>query len=1719
MNEEKIVIQTEEIETIIDAADIELNIEQQEVVENIEVKTPEEVTIEIEEGFGWVGGDTSRHYSLSGRDEPDQHPVEAITGLRGILDKLSAIKDTVYATKGGFAEFRPWLSGGIYQEEQFYQATGGIGYFVSLVTANGALDGNNVYIDICKKVNNDNTIEVADVYGVTVANSGFCGYKGDTDNQNYAQVCLLGDVKVRVSAEEHQKIELGDYVVPNELGYARKSENNIGFKVISKGSIETTSGATAWYYAEIALVPQNDNIARVVKKIEETKINLDKITIQLGDLSDELGKVQGANIQLGQDFKDLQDLVDESTNKIDTQLPIMTQMLDDAKDVAMKANEAIAQVQLEYAEAVRKANDAQSAVEGALSDVAELQKNIEPLATWAGLYECVLQNDVNQGTQCYFEINDTIYGFTIPVDVSKDGKLQYNVEASTVTVGNQTIEVTEVEDTTGLTLIEPFKPMGNQSVAGFLARADKDHTELSSLTSAFGENGSDLTAIIQKIDENGAAIQHLVTHVDKYILGEQSPAYGLTLEQTSFIQPGTIYVPTKEGIKETYTYKDGEVERAVEQPFDYGQSYIWAATENKPYEYMWKEDKLVYLTAPFTIEEGKIKLTEEINNETLWYCWQGFLVGDKYLYDPGVLYCWNEQKTIWVPVASIGDSATSIGSVNQTAKKLQVAYTDLKGNIASLEVKVDEVSSTVKNEVQEQISSINQTAAEIMMGVYDADDGNATSLGLLLDGMTSTATKVHIVKVKEVLETPPAGEKYKNAPMWNGTEFVFAGEPSTDGTYYFDPMGVPPYTYYCEAATGKYYVYGVSNTAMANLNTRVTNTESEVESWTRFQKGQNETMTSINQTSDEAGAAISSMVYGDFRECVEIKLELTDEEKVAISTDRYDKQPKWENKKFVFEGDTTTNGEYCTIDDTSYYKLFYRADEIVGYEKYQMKSSPYAAVVQKVDSDGNAYAGLVAGDDNDMGSIFVESINNQTKAQINADKITLQSGSYGNATCARESLSEGSYYFTIGEKNYAFSCTEAITEQCILTFDIGNEQLYINNQLIDSLVSDSTDGMTKLTFTLPTSSNLTVEANKISQVVNAIGTDGKVTGASLIQSINNSKAETKIKSDYLDINLSEDFTISAKNVKITTEGTTTFADLFTEGTTTIDGSNITTGTITIGDVSVYEPITWDGNTEGLGSFTSKALAPDGTFYKISDQIPPIDSFKSATIVFNSGVKKSVLAVKDHETDEETGEVVAYRVRWTTDSKNDSIVVQSQDGNYYQGLYVPKFNDGTYVAAIEFALLPLSNLFTTDSVSNFTVIDGGQIATGTITAKQIAADALKSTNYDGPDEGDNEIYADEGTFFDLSNGSITSKNFVIDDKKAYFRGTVYADAGEIGGCTIDEKGTLKVTNANISGKISADHLDVGSITIGSVGADDVILGDPTETHIEWTDKNGATIFYDYYTAYKVSDYIIHDINELVGGIITWSNDESHPISLDNIYRDGSDRYDISVWSEDSGGYLPSILVVPEGDEEFDAGIYFAKHETNLGDLHIPDVYVTSLTITTTNSLSTLFTPGTTTINGSKITTGTITADHISASGISADKIKGGTISSSNITMPLYHQGVDDDSDKVTALRFFDTAKWSYAGWLYAASFDVVEDDMKTVKRIVLATQSSDYALKIHSMSNISVGASSNTYIYGDEIFIGSSTMGTTAIKFQIAGKDTYELDIDQAVNAGILTPIS
>ena len=90
-----------------------------------------------------------------------------------------------------------------------------------------------------------------------------------------------------------------------------------------------------------------------------------------------------------------------------------------------------------------------------------------------------------------------------------------------------------------------------------------------------------------------------------------------------------------------------------------------------------------------------------------------------------------------------------------------------------------------------------------------------------------------------------------------------------------------------------------------------------------------------------------------------------------------------------------------------------------------------------------------------------------------------------------------------------------------------------------------------------------------------------------------------------------------------------------------------------------------------------------------------------------------------------------------------------------------------------------NNWATDATSATTTIKGGLIQTHTITADQLATDAIMSSNFIAGGTG--SPYSGLGTFLDLATGNIYMPNFGVDAQTgaAFFNGTIIADSGSIG----------------------------------------------------------------------------------------------------------------------------------------------------------------------------------------------------------------------------------------------------------------------------------------------------------------------------------------------------
>ena len=245
MKEEYICIENEvDSVTIVEESP---KIESSEEVEVIEISETAPIPIGIQDAFPALGADNVdlKHGILYGRDNPNQHPITAITGLREELDKIESLQ-TIYSDKKQQANYYMWADENPSQESRD-------GFFVCICAGTDK-------IQKCDRK--------ADVLGVTVAEAGFVGgqeYIKAEDGKRtgrdgtYGLVVTTGIACVRCETN----IAVGDYVVPNQDGIAEKSDGKYGYLVTA---IEDRNGIN---YAAILLVASSTLLQSMANSVQD----------------------------------------------------------------------------------------------------------------------------------------------------------------------------------------------------------------------------------------------------------------------------------------------------------------------------------------------------------------------------------------------------------------------------------------------------------------------------------------------------------------------------------------------------------------------------------------------------------------------------------------------------------------------------------------------------------------------------------------------------------------------------------------------------------------------------------------------------------------------------------------------------------------------------------------------------------------------------------------------------------------------------------------------------------------------------------------------------------------------------------------------------------------------------------------------------------------------------------------------------------------------------------------------------------------------------------------------------------------------------------------------------------------------------------------------------------------------------------------------------------
>lgn len=1002
-----------------------------------------------------------------------------------------------------------------------------------------------------------------------------------------------------------------------------------------------------------------------------------------------------------------------------------------------------------------------------------------------------------------------------------------------------------------------------QGAAGIIKMATENQMNLGTLMNRVDDQGSDLAALMLKSDGNGMAIQSLVSHVDKYTVGEYSTTYGLSQSNAKSILVGQyIYVPTEEH-SEYMLQDDGTKTWNI---FKRGYSYIWDSESGR-----WAQSSTVSIATEYQAGE---------NEGDLWLCWQDVEQRNEKnelvaTYISGTLYRWFD--TVWIAVASVADNAQSrmLTTSTQTADEISQSVLNSQGEGSTVKQKMDSIFTTVYNN-DGYISAIEQTAQSIRAGTY-TDDGNASQLELLVSDTESSLSaavsgRFHVL-YQSYIGIPPDvydnGNKYSKIPLWDDAtgEFVFNDTyVDENGEYYFDSADK---TKYCKVVDGGYEIYTIGNKATSALNQRVSNNESDISLLSEFKTNTTEALATITSKTDSNEAAISSMAARYYHALISIN-EIRPQQ---FGEYRYAKEPTWnvETGRYEFNPDDRYDfGTYYMADENSqsYCKIVTTEDGTQLYEVYGLVSDSAASIVQRVD-ENRASIGLVVENNQVKGSVLIGAINGESTAQINADRIELSAinGTISSLTQHAQATDASLSAVTAGRFHVVYQSY------------LGDAPAANGNKYTTMPVWDEILGI------------FVFDENYADE-----------NGSYYFYSNDQTKYCKLIYNDDGTVNGYEIYTIGNKAVSSFDSRISTNEAILT-GTAMMDTANS----------EALSNLTIAANRDG-STISSVASYYYHSLIKVTDEyMSPAagETFQLAPPRWNVGENKYVFDDNDNSDDDgsmycfvdearqtyaravKTEDGMLYELYGVGGSANAALVQEvsanrasigmvvetegDNKGKVTAASIVAAINNDESTATIQADKIDLNGYVTISSLgsSGTTTIDGSRITTGVIKSRDYQIDGANST------------FSTYGTELNLIHGSITSRNFSIGHTgNVFLKHNINVGLNDDNGYnfTVDDSGNVFVRNNINIGLNSNGGYNFTVDSYGNVNVAGVI--DATDLRI-----NGQSVLTD-------ADKIAADYLELKGLIIKDSNDNT-TFAIDtngNVTLNGS----IS-WDDDSDIY--------------------------------------------------------------------------------------------------------------------------------------------------------------------------------------------------------------------------
>ena len=683
------------MEEMIEVAELSDPVLSQEVVEFVEVVEDDIYDIELDYAFPAVGeaNEQNRHDNLMGRDEPDQHIITSISGLRDELDSIESLQ-TFYSDKRGRADYYLWIDGNIDKENR-------IGHFVSLSSETG---------DVVSTFPNSNIGKVyicnsEKIFGVVVSEAGFIGWQSDIERDHkYALITSDGIVAVRCETD----VVVGDYVLSNYYGMAKKSDNGYGYKVVSIEYIGDVRYAVINLNASMEDVSNlAHNVSDIEKRVSLAEANITEMSDTITDIYNLALNGGGLGGSIPDNFiQDVNNTLQDTMNTVNSWSDQISGANSAAVLAQTVAHDAVSSANAIKEEAVSTANQALTTVN---DEIAKIQGTV-------GEYKDNIDKNIQEFDG---KIDDAI---------SNVDNLVEKVEGLGVDINETTSKLDENSAT-----IQNLAALIHSNYVGFRSRA-------------YGLS----TAQLDRVLDVGTIYVPIETHSEEYMCSEKSidaefyiysvmgysPAYGYSIPQIiedKIIDDDTIYIPTQT-----------HYEANIDQYFRKGYAYEWNGngwTESETecvgfsndslYKYQYDaEDNKFYVDSEDTafLHDGYIYQDFE---KGYYYIWNGSewdrstkecVSFDKNIpnqeeydywytdsneidgYNTETLYYYKNDK--WVAVATLGENITHrIVNLIQQYVDENAAVIDLLVDydkeqseaIANIELKTDENSASIQN--------------------------------------------------------------------------------------------------------------------------------------------------------------------------------------------------------------------------------------------------------------------------------------------------------------------------------------------------------------------------------------------------------------------------------------------------------------------------------------------------------------------------------------------------------------------------------------------------------------------------------------------------------------------------------------------------------------------------------------------------------------------------------------------------------------------------------------------------------------------------------------------------------------------------------------------------------------------------------------------------------------------------------------------------------------